>query len=74
MARDVDEEEKWIGDEEFNKLADKVGATSVLSALDRRGNVDKNFQPPARKKIPFVVRGLSLDWPATSDDSWQRYN
>ena len=77
MARDVDEEEKWIGDEEFNKLADKVGCDfTVLSALDRRGNVDKNFQPPAhlfRKKIPFVVRGLSLDWPATNDDSWQRY-
>ena len=33
-------------DEEFTKY-DKVGCDfTVLSALDRRGNVDKNFQPP----------------------------
>ena len=77
MAREVGDEEKWVGDEEFQALADTVGCDfTVLSALDRNGNVDKNFKPPAhffRKRIPFVVRGLTLDWPATNDDSWQRY-
>jgi hypothetical protein len=75
-GRKLEQHDFWLGDEEMTELAKDVGCDwPVLNALDANGDPNPRFDVPNHlwEKFPYIIRGLSINWPAMNDDSWQFY-